>query len=144
VQFSSVPVATLSVDGKAIGPSIPARTLQLDEGDHTVRFEARGFPVHERTIRVSAKADNRIHYQFPISMLVVRAPEWAGARLLVDGKYRGTLPEASRLKLPPGSYSVTLSREGVSPVTEKIKVPEGSEKTWNPPPPSPAAPGGTP
>jgi hypothetical protein len=144
VQFSSVPVATLSVDGKAIGPSIPARTLQLDEGEHTVRFEARGFPVHERTIRVSAKTDNRIHYQFPISMLVVRAPEWAGARLLVDGKYRGTLPEAARLKLPPGSYSVTLSREGVSPVTEKIKVPEGSEKTWNPPPPSPAAPGGTP
>jgi serine/threonine protein kinase len=142
VQFSSVPVATLSVDGKAIGPSIPARTLQLDEGEHTVRFEARGFPPHERTIRVNAKAESRIHYQFPVSTLIVHAPEWAGARLLVDGKYRGTLPDASRLKLPPGSYSITLSREGVSPLTQKIRVPEGAEKTWNPPPPSPAAPGG--
>ncbi|MEP6993016.1 MAG: protein kinase [Acidobacteriota bacterium] len=144
VQFSSVPVATLSVDGKTIGPSVPARSLQLEEGEHTVRFEAKGFPAHERTIRVSAKSENRIHFQFPISMLVVKAPEWGGARLLVDGKYRGTLPDASRLRLPPGSYRITLSREGVSPLTEKIQVTEGTEKTWSPPSPSPAAPGGTP
>ena len=75
-------------------------------------------------------------------MLVIQAPGWAGARVLVDGKYRGSLPDASRLRLPPGSYSVTLSREGSSPVTEKIDVPEGSPKTWNAPPPSPAAAGG--
>ncbi len=144
VQFSSVPVATLSVDGKTIGPSVPARTVTLEEGSHTVRFEAKGFPVHERTFKVGADSENRVHYQFPISMLVVEAPAWAGARLLIDGKYRGKLPEVSPLKLPPGSYSVTLSREGVSPVTEKIRVPEGVEKTWNPPPPSRAASGGTP
>ena len=144
VQFSSVPVATLSIDGKKIGPSIPARTLQLEEGSHTVRFEAKGFPVHERTIQVAADTSSRIHYQFPVSMLVIEAPAWAGARLLIDGKYRGNLPDASPVKLPPGSYNVTLSREGVSPVTEKIRVPEGAEKKWNPPPPSPAATGGTP
>jgi serine/threonine-protein kinase len=144
VQFSSVPVATLSVDGKKIGPSVPARTLQLEEGSHTVRFEAKGFPVHERTIQVASDASNRIHYQFPVSMLVIDAPSWAGARLLIDGKYRGNLPDASPVRLPPGTYNVTLSREGVSPVTERIRVPEGAEKKWNPPPPSPAATGGTP
>ena len=142
VQFSSVPVATLSVDGKEIGPSLPARTLPLSEGEHAIRFEAKGFPPYEKTIRVSAQSENRIHYQFPASMLVIEAPGWAGARLLVDGKYRGTLPEASRLKLPPGSYSLTLSREGVSPVTEKVTVPAGAEKTWRPAAPSPVAPGG--
>jgi eukaryotic-like serine/threonine-protein kinase len=144
IQFSSVPLATLSIDGKKIGPSIPARTVQLEEGSHTVRFEAKGFPVHERTITVDGQSETRVHYQFPVSMLVVDAPGWNGARLLVDGKYRGNLPEASPLKLPPGSYNVTLSRDGVSPVTEKIRVPPGAEKTWNPPPPSPAAPGGAP
>ena len=142
VQFSSVPVATLSVDGKAIGPSIPARTLSLDEGEHRVRFEATGFPAHERTIRVGAKSENRVHYQFPVSMLVIDARGWAGARVLVDGKYKGTLPDASRLRLPAGSYSLTLSREGANPVTEKIDVPEGAPKTWSPPPPVPAGPGG--
>jgi eukaryotic-like serine/threonine-protein kinase len=144
VQFSSVPVATLSVDGKEIGPSLPARTLTLSEGEHTVRFEAKGFPVYEKSIRVSSQSENRIHYQFPASMLVIEAPAWAGARLLVDGKYRGTLPETSRLKLPPGSYNLTLSREGVSPVTEKVTVPSGEEKVWRPAMPSPVAPGGAP
>jgi Protein kinase domain/PEGA domain len=142
VQFSSVPLATLFVDGRRIGPSIPARTLPLDEGEHTVRFEAKGFPPHERTIRVESGAANRVHYQFPVSMLLIQAPGWAGARVLVDGKYKGSLPDSARLKLPPGDYSVTLSREGSNPVTERITVPEGAPKTWNPPPPSPAAPGG--
>jgi serine/threonine-protein kinase len=142
VQFSSVPVATLSVDGKEIGPSIPARTLSLDEGEHRVRFDAKGFPPYEKTIRVGAKSEPRVHYQFPVSMLVIDARGWAGARVLVDGKYKGTLPDAARLRLPAGSYNLTLSREGANPVTEKIDVPEGAPKTWSPPPPVPAGPGG--
>ena len=142
VQFSSIPVATLFVDGKKIGPSIPARTLSLEEGEHSVRLEAADFPPYEKKFRVGPKSENRVHYQFPVSMLVIQAPGWAGARVLVDGKYRGSLPDAARLKLPPGSYNVTLSREGSNPVTEKIDVPEGAPKTWNAPPPSPAAAGG--
>jgi eukaryotic-like serine/threonine-protein kinase len=143
VQFSSVPVATLSVDGKKVGPSIPAKTLSLAEGAHTVRMEAAGFPPYEKKFKVGAGGENRVHYQFPVSMLVIQAPGWAGARVLVDGKYHGTLPDASRLKLSPGKYNVTLSREGSNPITETIEVPEGSPKTWNAPPPSPAAPGGS-
>ncbi|MFY9551188.1 MAG: PEGA domain-containing protein, partial [Thermoanaerobaculia bacterium] len=142
VQFSSVPVATLSVDGRPIGPSIPARTIALEEGEHTVRFEAKGFPPYQKKFRVDVRSENRVHYQFPVSMLVIQAPGWAGARVLVDGKYRGALPDSARLKLPPGDYNITLSREGSNPVTEKITVPEGSPKTWSPPPPAPAGPGG--
>jgi hypothetical protein len=137
-----VPVATLSVDGKVVGPSIPARTLQLDEGDHTVRFEAKGFPTHEKSFHVGPRSDDRIHYQFPVSMLIIAAPQWTGASVLVDGKYRGTMPDASRLKLAAGTYTVTLSREGMNPVTEKITVTEGAEKTWTPAPPSAAPAGG--
>ena len=143
IQFSSVPVATLSIDGKVVGPSIPARSVQLDEGEHTVRFEAKGFPTHEKKFQVGPKSDDRIHYQFPVSMLVIEAPGWDGASVLVDGKFKGILPGAARVKLAAGSYTVTLSREGMNPVTEKIAVPEGAPKTWTPPPPSPAAAGGT-
>jgi serine/threonine protein kinase len=136
IQFSSVPVATLIVDGKSIGPSIPARTLQLDEGEHTVRFESSEFPAYEKKFSVGSRSSSRIHYQFPVSMLVIQAPGWAGARVLVDGKYRGSLPDAARLKLVAGSYNVTLSREGMNPVTEQITVVEGTPFTWSPPPPT--------
>jgi hypothetical protein len=142
IQFSSVPVATLSIDGKVVGKSVPARTLQLEEGEHTVRFEARGYPPHDKKFQVGPKSDDRIHYQFPVSMLVIEAPGWSGANVLVDGKFRGRLPEAANLQLAPGTYTVTLSREGVEPLTQKIPVAEGAQKTWSPPPPSPAAPGG--
>ncbi len=139
IQFSSVPVATLSIDGKVVGPSIPARSLQLDEGEHTVRFEAKGFPTHEKKFQVGPKSDDRIHYQFPVSMLVIEAPGWDGASVLIDGKFKGILPGAARQKLAAGSYTVTLSREGMNPVTEKVAVPDGAPKTWTPPPPSAAS-----
>ncbi|HTY41396.1 MAG TPA: serine/threonine-protein kinase [Thermoanaerobaculia bacterium] len=141
IQFSSVPVATLSVDGKVVGPSVPARSLMLDEGEHTVRYEAKGFPVHERKFTVGPKSEDRIHYQFPVSMLVIEAPQWAGANVLVDGKFRGTLPGSAHLPLAAGTYTVTLSREGMNPATERITVTEGAPKTWTAPPPSPASPG---
>jgi serine/threonine protein kinase len=139
IQFSSVPVATLTVDGKVVGPSIPARSLPLDEGEHTVRFEAKGYPVHERKFTVGPKSDDRIHYQFPVSMLVIEAPQWPGANVLVDGKFRGTLPGAGRLPLAPGTYTVTLSREGLSPATERVSIEEGATRTWTVPPPQPAS-----
>ena len=139
IQFSSVPVATLTVDGRVIGPSIPARSVQLDEGEHTVRFEAKGFPVHERRFTVGPKSEDRIHYQFPVSMLVIEAPQWPGANVLVDGKFRGTLPGAGRLPLAPGTYTVTVSREGLSPATERLTIEEGATKTWTVPPPQPAS-----
>ena len=121
------------------GPSIPARSVQLDEGEHTVRFEAKGFPVHEKKFQVGPRSDDRIHYQFPVSMLVIEAPGWDGASVLIDGKFKGILPGAARQKLAAGSYTVTLSREGMNPVTEKIAVPDGAPKTWTPPPPSAAS-----
>ncbi|HWZ86789.1 MAG TPA: serine/threonine-protein kinase [Thermoanaerobaculia bacterium] len=142
IQFSSVPVATLSIDGKVIGPSVPARTLQLDAGEHTVRFEAKGYPVHEKKFQVGPRSEDRIHYQFPVSMLVIEAPQWNGANVLVDGKFRGRLPDAAHLQLAPGTYTVTLSREGMNPLTEKVTVADGSPKTWTPAPPAPAPPGG--
>src|SRR4029077_552724 len=139
VQFSSVPLSTLSIAGNVVGPSIPARAVSLSEGEHTVRFEAKGFPPHERKFEVGPKAEPRMHYQFPVSMLVIEAPLWSGANVLVDGKYRGRLPDAARVSLPPGTYTVTLSREGMNPVTEKVQVQEGAEKSWTPPAPTAAA-----
>ena len=141
VQFSSVPVATLSIDGKVVGATVPARTIALTEGEHVARFEARGFPTHERKFEVGPRSDARIHYQFPVSMLVIEAPLWSGASVLVDGKYRGRLPDASKVSLAPGTYTITLSREGMNPVTEKVEVQEGASKSWAPPPPSPSSPG---
>lgn len=135
VQFSSIPVATLYVDGKAIGPSIPAKTLELAEGTHKVRFEAEGLEPYQREFKVGPKENNRIAYQFPVGYIVISAdPSWAGAAVIIGGKYKGSLPQAARLRMPKGTYGVTLHREGFQPVTQQITVPERGESPWTPPP----------
>jgi eukaryotic-like serine/threonine-protein kinase len=134
IQFSSIPVATLYVDGKEIGPSIPARTLELAEGTHRVRFEADGLEAYQHDFKVGPKESNTIAYQFPVGYLVIKAdPSWAGASVIIGGKYKGSLPQASRLRMPKGTYSVTLHREGFQPVTQQITVPERGETPWTPP-----------
>jgi serine/threonine-protein kinase len=135
VQFSSIPVATLYVDGKPIGPSIPAKTLELAEGTHKVRFEAEGLEPYQREFKVGPKDSNTIAYQFPVGYIVINAdPSWAGAAVIISGKYKGSLPQAARLRMPKGTYSVTLHREGFQPVTQQITVPERGQSPWSPPP----------
>jgi serine/threonine protein kinase len=134
IQFSSIPVSTLYVDGKEIGPSIPARTIELAEGTHRVRFEAEGLEAYHREFKVGPKESNTIAYQFPVGYLVIKAdPSWAGASVIIGGKYKGSLPQASRLRMPKGTYSVTLHREGFQPVTQQITVAERGETPWTPP-----------
>jgi hypothetical protein len=134
VQFSSIPVAMLSVDGRQVGPSIPARTLELTDGTHRVRFEAEGLEPYSREFKVGPNESNRIAYQFPVGYIVINAdPSWAGAAVIIGGKYKGSLPQASRLRMPKGTYNVTLHREGYQPVTQQITVPERGESPWNPP-----------
>ena len=138
VQFSSIPVATLYVDGKAIGPSIPAKTVELAEGTHRVRFEADGLETYQREFKVGPKETNRVAYQFPVGFLAIKADaQWAGAAVIINGKYKGSLPQAARLRLPKGTYSVTLHREGFQPVTQEITVAERGETPWSPPAPIP-------
>jgi hypothetical protein len=123
------------VDGKQIGPSIPAKTLELAEGSHKVRFEAEGLSPYQHEFKVGPKESNTIAYQFPVGYLVIKADaSWAGASVIIAGKYKGSLPQASRLRLPKGTYSVTLHREGFQPVTQQITVPERGESPWTPPP----------
>ena len=139
VQFSSIPAATLFVDGRRYGPSIPAKTIELLEGTHKVRFEAADLPVYEKEFRVGSAGTPPIAYRFPIGHLVIRAPAWVGATVLVDSKFKGVLTGEKTFTLPSGSHRITLSRQDVAPLTQNVTVPEGDKYTWTPPPPGPVS-----
>jgi eukaryotic-like serine/threonine-protein kinase len=138
IQFSSIPPATLYVDGHRVGPSIPAKVVDLAEGPHRVRLEAPGLPGYEREIKVGPNSEPRFAYRLPVGFLVIQAPEWVGSSVLIDSKFKGVLGGDGRFQLSSGDHRVTLSREGVAPVTANVTVPEGGDKkVWTPPAPVP-------
>ena len=136
VQFSSIPIATLSVDGRRVGPSIPAKSVELPEGTHRVRFEAPDLPAYEKEFKVGPNGAAPIAYRFSVGFLVIRAPDWVGATVLIDSKFKGILSGEKSFSLSSGPHRITLSREGVAPLTQEVNVPEGDRKTWIPPPPA--------
>lgn len=139
VQLSSVPSATIFVDGREIGPSVPAKTVELSEGPHEVRFAGAGL-THTQRIKVGARGETRLHFTFPVGHLVIRAdPSWQGASVIVDGKYKTTVSSAP-IKMLAGSYNVTLHRAEFQPVQQQITIPKGREAVWTPPPAVPIGP----
>ncbi|HTO86513.1 MAG TPA: serine/threonine-protein kinase [Thermoanaerobaculia bacterium] len=144
VQFSSIPTATLYVDDRLIGPSLPARRVELDEGTHKYRFEAPGFPAYEHTVRVGDSGAPPIAYQFPVGSLALQTdPSWIGASIIVDGKYKATVQSASeQVRLAPGHHRVILLREGFKPANREVEIEKGDEVSWAPSPAVPLETGG--
>jgi len=136
VQFSSIPLATLFVDGKRIGPSIPAQVVELPQGKHTLRFESPDLPAYEKQFTVGAEGSPPIAYRFPVGVIVINSPAWAGANVLIDSKFKGILIGEKSFPVPVGSHRVTLSREGVNPYTGEVTVSDGEKKTFSPPAPT--------
>jgi hypothetical protein len=133
VQFSSIPPATLSVDGRVIGPSVPAQRVELEEGTHRYKFEASGLPTYEQTIKVGSNGAPPVNYQFSIGSLVLKTdPTWIGASIIVDGKYKATVSAATeRVRLPPGTHRVIVLREGFRPANREITIEKGADLPWS-------------
>jgi serine/threonine protein kinase len=144
VQFSSIPPATLYVDGRLIGPSVPAKRLELEEGTHRYRFEASGLPTYEQSFKVGASGAPPIAYQFPIGSLVLQTdPSWIGASIIVDGKYKATVRSATeRVRLSPGGHRVIVLREGFRPANKEVTIEKGAEVNWSLGPADPIDAGG--
>ncbi|MGE5278882.1 MAG: serine/threonine-protein kinase [Acidobacteriota bacterium] len=136
VQFSSIPPATLYVDGRQIGSSVPAKRVELEEGKHRYRFEAPGLPPYEQTFHLGANGAAPIAYQFPIGTLVLQTdPSWIGASIIVDGKYKATVRSATEtVRLSPGTHRVIVLREGFKPANREVEIEKGVEVPWAPAP----------
>lgn len=105
----------------------------MTEGSHEIRLQGDGM-AHTQRIRVGPGGNARLHHTFPVGYLVIRAdPSWAGASVIVDGKYRGILSEAP-IRLVAGPHNITLHRADYQPANTRLEIPRGREATWSPSP----------
>lgn len=136
VQISSVPDgAEVYLGDKESGPvGTTPLDLELEPGEYTMIFELPGHvPVFE-TLIVDAIKDRK-KARTPVTMKVALAPAVAtlrvkgdtpaGAKVLVDGKDRGTLPLT--IEVDPGAHQVQVIVAGRETYEEWIELEGGQE-----------------
>jgi serine/threonine-protein kinase len=123
VSFSTTPSATLYLDGKEVGETVPRKAVKLEEGKHTLRFELEDGTTFEQPFQVGKGEPDSYFHQFPVgSILVTAGPEWKGAKVLVDSKLRGRIPLSGVLMASPGTHEIAVIGDGIPPVLKNIKV----------------------
>ena len=110
---------TITLDGKAAGtlPYIAAVT----PGVHHVALAARGYLGYQRDVRVldGSVVPLDVTLQEKPAKVTVLAPD--GARISVDGRFRGVTPSPP-LELSPGRHLVTVAENGHEPYSHELDL----------------------
>lgn len=129
ITFTTTPAATLFVDGKQIGETVPKKVVTLAEGRHSYRLEMEDGGAFEEKITVGKGERTSYFHRWPVGSLLVSAgPAWIGARVLVDGRLRGTLPVHGYLLLSPGAHEIAVSKDGLPPFLKTVPIAEGKRQ----------------
>lgn len=107
--------------------------LELPPGDYRVTARLAGYPDVVRPLNVPSQLSLRLILEKPEGTLAVNSTP-AGATVRVNGRDTGQRTPAL-LKLAPGTYTVEVSREGLSPQSREIQIRTGVVQTlsiqWN-------------
>ena len=119
------PVASIIVDGEPQTASGRISMLELPAGPHEIVCRRDGYRDYVETVRV-AKGElsrRRVVLAEIVGSLVVKSE--SGARLFVDGAYRGELPLEQPVPLAPGPHRVELKKPGYRSWSAEVHVPDG-------------------
>jgi len=128
--LSSVPGATIALDGEATGLVTPDTLRDVDEGTHVVRvFLAGFFAPDSQVVAVVADSVRAVQFdlvQIPVTGAIgVNAPY--PAAIFVDGAPTGLAAPDTVEGLAPGEHAVTLALAGFrsDPGEQRIPVVAG-------------------
>lgn len=128
--LSTVPGATIALDGAATGLVTPDTLRDVDEGTHVIRvFLAGFFTPDSQAVEVVADSVRTVRFDLvsiPVTGAIgVSAPY--PAAIFVDGAPTGLAAPDTVLGLAPGEHAVTLSLAGFrsDPGTQQVTVVAG-------------------
>jgi hypothetical protein len=123
---SQPPGAQVFVDEEEWGAAPVARD-RVRSGRHTVRVRADLYNDYESWVEVQDGGSHTVRADLSADYGTLRlAGSPAGARVLVDGAYRGVLP--IDLRLPPGQHRLRVEEVDHDVVEEDITVAVGEER----------------
>lgn len=130
ITISSIPQgADVFLDG--IRKGITPITLEnIETGPHIVRLELTGYKTLEENVYVPNSRIVTVMYSLiPIKkngyIFILDAPK--GAKVYIDGEYRGYIPTSGNLKLSvtSGYHNITIMKKGYNTWTRGVNVSSG-------------------
>ena len=131
IEITIDPPASIIIDGTERTFSSSLGPLELSRGPHELICRRDGYQEYRETIRIKKGELSRrnITLQKIMGQLVLNTQK--GARVFIDGEYRGTTPLHGPVKLPVGKHEVEIKKAGFKTWSSIVFVPENEELTLN-------------
>jgi hypothetical protein len=112
--------ANVFLDGKARGRT--PFLEKIEQGEHKIRVELKGYNTHEQNIVVTkdAKKDLDVNLQLLPGNLNVKTTPSGASVTVNDQQYQNSPVEIKNLQ--PGNYKIKVEKAGYDPVEKDIKV----------------------
>jgi hypothetical protein len=118
--------ARLFLDDKEVG-AVPKAAIEVPPGEHTVAVRRPGYRDFSRRVTTKEGELTEVGVLLdPVMGFVTVKADVSGARVIVDGEDKGTVP-LEGLMLPAGSHEIVVTRDGFRSETQNISVRAGKE-----------------
>jgi len=131
IEITVDPTASIIIDGVERTFSSSLGPLELSRGPHELICRRDGYEEYRETIKIKKGELSRrnITLQKIMGQLVLNTQK--GARVFIDGEYRGTTPLHGPIRLPAGKHEVEIKKAGFKTWSSIVFVPESEELVLN-------------
>jgi hypothetical protein len=123
IARSTPPNATVTVDGDPWGKT-PA-TIKLEQGEHAITIEAKGYAPHKEKVALSSGQIVRVNAQLqmlPASLTISSTPP--GSLLTVNDKQYNNTPTTIK-DLTPGEYTIKVTHDKYDDAVRTVTLDPG-------------------
>ena len=115
--------ARVTVDDERVSPEELEKPLLLGPGEYRIEATLAGFERRAETVQVKSGEHAEVFITLkPASGRLRVDVDRAGATVRVNDVIRGTTPLEAPLRLPPDTYTVSVSLEGFDAVTREVTI----------------------
>jgi len=125
------PPADIMIDGKTRTFSSSLGPLELSRGAHELVCRRDGYKEYRETIHIKRGELSRRNIILQKITGRLQFNTMNGARIFIDGEFKGTTPLSSPLVIPSGKHEVELKKPGYKTWSSIVYIPENEDITLN-------------
>jgi serine/threonine protein kinase/outer membrane protein assembly factor BamB len=125
--YSTPSGASVYVDGKFIGKT-PLENYELSSGEHSLIIQAEGYEDYSTSVFITPGETSSVNVNLKLktgTLSVTSTP--SDALVYVNGEYKGRTPLS--LELPPGSYTIKLTKQNYLDYETTLTIQAGETKS---------------